>query len=66
MNIDQSSTDEENVLKDLQYDLDAMLVQSINEIDTLFYNTKFARIHEYLDIYFEQEKCLIEMTNAYR
>ncbi len=66
MNIDQSSTDEKNVLKNLQYNLDAMLVQSINEIDTLFYNTKFTRIHEYLDIYFEQEECFIEMTNVYR
>ncbi len=56
----------DDVLEDLQYDLDALLVQSINEINTLSFDTKFARIHEYLDIYFEQEECLIEMTNVYR
>jgi hypothetical protein len=50
MNIDQSSFDEKDVLEDLQYDLDAMLVQSISEINTFFYDTKFVLIHDYLDI----------------
>jgi hypothetical protein len=56
----------DDVPEDFQYDLDALLVQSINEINTLSFDTKFARIQEYLDIYFEQEECLIEMTNVYR
>ncbi len=55
----------DDVLEDLQYDLDVLLVQSINEINTFSFDTKFARIHEYLDINFEQKECLIEMTNAY-
>jgi hypothetical protein len=65
MNKNKSKNDED-VLEDLQYDLDALLVQFINEIHTLSFDTKSSRIHDYLDIYFEQDEILIEMTENYR
>jgi hypothetical protein len=66
MNIDQSLIDEENVLEDLQYDLDAMFIQSINECNTLLFDVRSKYISEYLDICFEQKETLIDMTNEYR
>jgi hypothetical protein len=66
MNIDQSSIDEKDVLEDLQYDLDAMLVQSISERNILSFDVRSKYISEYLNICFEQRKTLIEMTDEYR
>jgi hypothetical protein len=60
------SKDDEDVLEDLQYDLDVLLVQFINEIHISSYDTKSSRIHDYLDICFEQDEILIEMTENYR
>jgi hypothetical protein len=66
MNIDQSSIDEENVLKDLQYDIDAMLVQAISEFNTFSFDVRSTYISEYLNICFEQRETLIEMTDEHR
>jgi hypothetical protein len=60
------SEDDEDVLEDLQYDLDALLVQFISEVHTSSFDTKSSRIHDYLDIYFGQDEIMIEMTEAYR
>jgi hypothetical protein len=60
------SKDDEDVLEDLQYDLDVLLVQFINKIHTSSFDTKSSRIHDYLDIYFEQNEIMIEMTKSYR
>ncbi len=65
MNKNKSRKNEE-VLEDLQYDLDALLIQSISEINTSFFDTKFLQIHDYLDVYFGQEESLVKMTNEYR
>jgi hypothetical protein len=60
------SRDDEDVLENLQYDLDVLLVQFISEIYTSSFDTKSSRIHDYLDIHFEQDEILIEMTENYR
>ncbi len=66
MNKDNSTKiSKDDVLEDLEYDLDAMLVRSINEIKIFSYDTTSARVHEYLDVYYEQDEILIEMTNDY-
>jgi hypothetical protein len=65
MNKNKSKNDED-VLEDLQYDFDVLLVQFINKIYISSYDTKSFRIHDFLDIYFEQNEILIEMTKNYR
>jgi hypothetical protein len=58
--------EDDDVLEDLQYDLNVMLVQSISELQTSFFDTKSAQIRDYLNTYFEQGEFLIEMTEVYR
>jgi hypothetical protein len=66
-NNDQSRNFEKSdAFEDLQYDLDAMIVQSINEFKTSFFDVHSVYISDYLNVYFEQDKFLIEMTNDYR
>jgi hypothetical protein len=59
-------TKNENVLKDLQFDFDVLLVQLISEIKTFFFDTKSSHIHQYLDVYFDQDEFLIKMTKNFR
>jgi hypothetical protein len=62
----QIELSEKDVLESLKYDLDVMLVQLIRELKTSFFDVRSIYISNYLDVYFEQEECFIEMTNAYR
>jgi hypothetical protein len=66
MNKDQSTIDEKSVLKNLQYDIDVMIIQSISEWKSSSFDVRSTHISSYLNTYFEQEECLIEMTNEYR
>jgi hypothetical protein len=65
MNKDELEKNDE-VLENLKYDLDALLVHSINELKTLAYDVRSTHVSEYLDIYLEQRESLIEMTEKYR
>jgi hypothetical protein len=58
--------EEGGALEDLEYDLNAMIVQSISELKTSSFDTKAKQIHDYLDVFFDQGEILIEMTEFFR
>ncbi len=65
MNKNESQKDDE-VLKDMKYDLNAMLIQSISECKISSFDIRSVYISEYLNIWFGQDEILIEMTDEFR
>jgi hypothetical protein len=63
---DSTRLSKEDVLENLKYDLNVMLIQFINECKTSSFDTKFVRMHEYLDVYFDQNEFLMKITKDYR
>jgi hypothetical protein len=57
--------EEDNTFKDLKYDLKTMIIQSISEFKTSFFDTKSKQIHDYFDLFFDQNDTLIEMTKFF-
>jgi hypothetical protein len=58
--------EENEVLEDLKYDLNALLIHSISEFKTFVFDIFSTHMSKYLDVYFEQEECLMKMTTKYR
>jgi hypothetical protein len=58
--------EENDAFEDLQYDLNVMIIQSINELKTFSFDVRSVYISDYLNVYFEQKECLIEMIDDYR
>jgi hypothetical protein len=63
---DSTRLSKKDVLENLKYDLNVMLIQFINEFKTSSFDTKSVRMHEYLNVYFDQNESLMKMTKDYR
>jgi predicted AlkP superfamily pyrophosphatase or phosphodiesterase len=61
MNSDKSTIDEKDVLKNLQYDIDAMFVHFLSEYRTSSFDVKSAYVSEYLNVHFEQKEIRLGM-----
>jgi hypothetical protein len=54
------------IFENLKYDLNALLIHSINEFKIFVFDIFSTHVSKYLDVYFEQKECLMKMTIKYR